>query len=64
MKILVVGENPSHAAGHASRSVAARMAAMDPATFDQLLIERRIPAYDEERWGEDLETLRHVTLLP
>jgi predicted HTH domain antitoxin len=36
------------------------MAAMDRATFDQLLIERRIPAYDEERWSEDLETLRGI----
>lgn len=26
--------------------------------FDQLLVERRIPAYDEPRWSEDLETLR------
>lgn len=48
------------AAGHVSRGVAARMAGLDRATFDQLLMDRRIPAYDELRWSEDLERLRRI----
>jgi predicted HTH domain antitoxin len=50
----------AYAAGHLSRGVAARMAGMDRAMFDQLLTDRRIPAYDEPRWSEDLETLRSI----
>jgi predicted HTH domain antitoxin len=50
----------AYAAGHVSRGVAARMAGMDRAMFDQLLMDRRIPAYDELRWSEDLETLRSI----
>ncbi len=50
----------AYAAGHVSRGVAARMAGMDRAMFDQLLMDRRIPAYDELRWSEDLETLRNI----
>lgn len=48
----------AYAAGHVSRGVAARMAGMDRHAFDQTLSARRIPSYDEERWEQDLETLR------
>lgn len=48
----------AYAAGHVSRGVAARMAGMDRQAFDQALYARRIPSYDEERWAQDLETLR------
>lgn len=48
----------AYAAGHVSRGVAARMAGLDRHTFDKTLCARRIPSYDEERWAEELETLR------
>ena len=48
----------AYAAGHVSRGVAARMAGMDRHAFDQTLSERRIPSYDEDRWAQDMETLR------
>lgn len=48
----------AYAVGHVSRGAAARMARMDHHSFDQTLHERRIPSYDEERWEEDLRTLR------
>jgi predicted HTH domain antitoxin len=48
----------AYAAGHVSRGVAARMAGLERQAFDQTLHERRIPSYDEERWAQDLETLR------
>jgi predicted HTH domain antitoxin len=48
----------SYAAGHVSRGVAARMAGLDRHAFDQALFARRIPSYDEERWEQDLETIR------
>lgn len=53
----------AYAAGHISRGVAARMAGMERAMFDQLLLDRRIPSYDEERWSQDLETLRDIRRL-
>ena len=48
----------AYAAGHVSRGVAARMAGMERHAFDQALVQRRIPSYDEVRWAQDLETLR------
>ena len=45
-----------------SRGVAARMAGLDRHAFDQTLCARRIPSYDEERWAEDLETIRALRL--
>ena len=51
------------AAGHVSRGVAARMAGMDRHAFDQSLHARRIPSYDEERWEQDLETIRALRSL-
>lgn len=48
------------AAGHVSRGVAARMAGLDRHAFDQALMERRIPSYDEERLAEDRETFRSL----
>jgi len=48
----------AYAAGHVSRGVAARMAGMDRQAFDEVLLTRRIPSYDEERFAQDLETLR------
>ncbi len=48
----------AYAAGHVSRGVAARMAGMDRQAFDEVLFTRRIPSYDEERFAQDLETLR------
>jgi predicted HTH domain antitoxin len=53
----------AYAAGHVSRGVAARMAGLDRRAFDQTLSARRIPSYDEERWAEDLETLRALRSL-
>ena len=53
----------AYAAGHVSRGVAARMAGLDRHAFDQTLCARRIPSYDEERWAEDLETLRALRSL-
>jgi len=53
----------AYAAGHISRGVAARMAGMDRALFDRLLLDRKIPAYDEERWSQDLETLQSLKRL-
>ena len=46
------------AAGHVSRGVAARMAGLDRLAFDQVLVGRRIPSYDEARLAQDKETLR------
>ena len=46
------------AAGHVSRGVAARMAGLDRLAFDQVLVTRRIPSYDEARLAQDKETLR------
>jgi predicted HTH domain antitoxin len=48
----------AYAAGHVSRGVAARMAGMDRHAFDQTLCARHIPSYDEERWAQDLESIR------
>ncbi len=48
----------AYAAGHVSRGVAARMAGLDSYAFDKVLFTRRIPSYDEERFAEDMETLR------
>lgn len=48
----------AYAAGHVSRGVAARMAGLDRHAFDEVLFSRRIPSYDEERFAQDLETLR------
>jgi len=53
----------AYAAGHVSRGVAARMAGMDRHAFDEALFARRIPSYDEERWEQDLETLRALRSL-
>lgn len=50
----------AYAAGHVSRGVAARMAGLDRLAFDQILVARRIPSYDEERLAEDRETLRSL----
>jgi hypothetical protein len=36
---------------------------MDRHTFDQTLHARRIPSYDEERWEQDLETIRALRSL-
>jgi hypothetical protein len=36
------------------------MAGLDRLAFDQILVARRIPSYDEERLGEDRETLRSL----
>jgi predicted HTH domain antitoxin len=47
----------AYAAGHVSRGVAARMAGLDRLAFDEVLVSRRIPSYDEDRLVEDLETL-------
>jgi len=49
------------AAGHVSRGVAARMAGLDQLAFDQALVARHIPSYDEERLAEDAETLRELS---
>ena len=46
------------AAGHISRGVAARMAGLDRLAFDQVLVARRIPSYDEDMLAQDKETLR------
>lgn len=48
----------AYAAGHVSRDAAARMAGLDRFAFDQILVQRRIPSYDEERLAQDKETLR------
>jgi predicted HTH domain antitoxin len=48
------------AAGHVSRGVAARLAGMDRHAFDKVLVERRIPSYDEEMLAQDLETIRQL----
>ena len=48
----------AYAAGHVSRGVAARMAGLDRLAFDQVLVARRIPSYDEARLAQDKETLR------
>lgn len=48
------------AAGHVSRSVAARMAGVDRREFDQILFKRRIPSFDEEMLAQDMETLRSL----
>lgn len=48
----------AYAAGHVSRGVAARMAGLERHAFDEVLVNRRIPSYDEERFAQDLETLR------
>lgn len=53
----------AYAAGHVSRGVAARMAGLDRLAFDQLLVARRIPSYDEERLTEDRATLRALRSL-
>lgn len=50
----------AYAAGHVSRGVAARMAGLDRFAFDRILVERRIPSYDEEMLAQDLETLRSL----
>lgn len=48
----------AYAAGHVSRGAAARMAGLESHAFDEVLLTRRIPSYDEERFAQDLETLR------
>ena len=45
------------AAGHVSRGVAARMAGVERIVFDQALMDRRIPSYDETIFEQDLKTL-------
>jgi predicted HTH domain antitoxin len=50
------------AAGHVSRSVAARMAGLGSRDFDEILFARRIPSFTEEMLTEDLETLRTLGL--
>lgn len=45
------------AAGHVSRSVAARMAGLERDAFDEALFTRRISSYDEEVLAQDMETL-------
>jgi predicted HTH domain antitoxin len=51
----------AYAAGHVSRGIAARMAGLDRLAFDKILVERRIPSYDEERLAEDMATLRDLS---
>lgn len=46
------------AAGHVSRSVAARMAGLGSRAFDEILFTRRIPSFTEDMLAEDVETLR------
>jgi len=53
----------AYAAGHVSRGVAARMAGLERHTFEQALHTRRIPSSDEERWEQDLETIRALRSL-
>jgi predicted HTH domain antitoxin len=53
----------AYAAGHVSRGVAARMAGLDRRAFDQTLCARHIPSYDEERWAQDLESIRALRSL-
>jgi predicted HTH domain antitoxin len=36
------------------------MAGLDRFAFDRILVERRIPSYDEEMLAQDLETLRSL----
>lgn len=50
----------AYAAGHVSREVATRMAGLDRQAFDQVLMQRQIPSYDEARFAEDLETLHSL----
>lgn len=48
------------AAGHVSRTVAARLAGLDRQAFDEILFARHIPSYDEGMLAEDLEALRSL----
>ena len=48
----------AYAAGHLSRQSAADLAGVSRFDFDQTLLSRHIPSYDEERFSQDLETLR------
>jgi len=50
------------ASGRISRGVAARIAEMDRAAFDEEVFRRRIPSFTEETLAEDVKTLR--TLFP
>ena len=43
--------------GRLSRSVAARVAGMDRAKFDEELFRRRIPSYTEDMLAQDMATL-------
>ncbi len=45
------------AAGRISRSVAARIAAMDSLAFDEELFRRKIPSFTEEMFEEDLAAI-------
>lgn len=51
-----------YAAGRISRGVAARLAGLERRSFDDELVQRRIPSYTEEMFRGDLETLK--TLFP
>jgi predicted HTH domain antitoxin len=50
----------AYAAGHITRSVAARMAGLERPDFDEILFQRRIPSYDEEMLAQDLEVIRSL----
>ncbi len=50
----------AYAAGRVSREVAASLANMTRAEFDQALFDHRIPSYDEARLAQDRQTLRSL----
>jgi len=58
IKILLALICGAYVAGHMSGGVAARMAVLERQAFDEVLFPRHIPSYDEERFAQDLETLR------
>lgn len=50
-----------YASGRVSRNVAARIAGVDRATFDESLFVRNIPTYTSEMLAEDMENMRELS---
>jgi predicted HTH domain antitoxin len=49
------------AAGRVSRSIAARIAGLDPLPFDEELFQRKIPSYTSEMLDQDLAAWREMS---